>query len=79
MKVAFVVIALILALSVVGCNSVDRVGNAESYLRSALSQLNDVQEAIRDGEYVGDLDFQLGEIGQSIEDALQELYYTHPR
>jgi len=73
-----IVLLFILSLVPLGCKSIDRVANAESYLRLALDQLGDIQQDIWNEEYIEDLDWQLADVAQSIEDALQELYYTHP-
>jgi hypothetical protein len=61
-----------------GCKSINRVENAEFYLKQALDQIGDMRQAIWNDEYITDLDFQLEDIEKNIEDALQELYYTHP-
>ena len=71
-------LVLVVLMIPMGCESIDRVDNAESYLKQALSQLSDIEQDMRDGECVEDLDFRLGDVTSSIEDALQELYYTHP-
>lgn len=59
-----------------GCESINRVENAEFYLKQALDQIHDIE--VWDGGCAEDLEFKLGDIAESIEDALQELYYTHP-
>ncbi|MCJ7829388.1 MAG: hypothetical protein MUP81_06580 [Dehalococcoidia bacterium] len=81
MKTNFILLViLILVLSVLplGCESINRVENAESCLKQALDQIGDMRQAIWNDEYITDLDFQLEDIEKNIEDALQELYYTHP-
>ena len=71
-------LVFILFMIPMGCKSINRVDTAEFYLKQALSQLSDIEQDMWDGECVEDLDFKLGDIASNIEDALQELYYTHP-
>lgn len=67
----------ILFLVPLGCGP-NYVDNAEFYLKQALDQISDIEQSMGDGDYVEDLEFKLDDIAESIEDALQELYYTHP-
>jgi len=71
-------LVFILFMIPMGCESINRVDNAEFYLKQALDQISDIKQSMGDGEYVEDLEFRLGDLAESIEDALQELYYTHP-
>jgi len=71
-------LVFILFMIPMGCESINRVDNAEFYLKQALDQISDIKQSMWDGECVEDLDFKLDDIENNIEDALQELYYTHP-
>jgi len=61
-----------------GCESINRVDNAEFYLKQALDQISDIRQSMWDGECVEELDFRLADIESNIEDALQELLYMQP-
>jgi len=71
-------VILILVMIPLGCESINRVDNAEFYLKRALDQISDIRQSMWDGECVEDLDFKLDDIESNIEDALQELYYMQP-
>lgn len=73
-----IVLIIILFVLLLGCESINRVDNAEFYLKQALDQISDIRQSMWDGECVEDLEFKLEDIENNIEDALQELYYTHP-
>jgi hypothetical protein len=70
--VGLVFILVVLAL---GCESINRVDNAEFFLKRALDQVGDMRQSMWDEGYVEDLDFKLEAIENDLEDALQELYY----
>ena len=71
-------LVFILFMIPMGYESINRVDNAEFYLKQALDQISDIKQSMWDGECVEDLDFKLDDIENNIEDALQELYYMQP-
>ena len=73
--VGLVFILLVLAL---GCESINRVDNAEFFLKRALDEIGELRQALWNEEYIEDLDFQLEDIANDVESALQELYYMQP-
>jgi hypothetical protein len=73
--VGLIFILFVLAL---GCESINRVDNAEFYLKRALDEVGELRQALWNEEYIEDLDFQLEHIANDVESALQELYYMQP-